>query len=85
MNHALLISRRALLAVAATLAAGSISGCVPLIVGAPMLTGRRPASEAAGTMEIPCVSSSRRTTHAEALPSSVMYVRPTHAPARVLT
>ena len=33
MNHALLISRRALLAVAATLAAGSISGCVPLIVG----------------------------------------------------
>ena len=57
MNHALLISRRALLAVAATLAAGSISGCVPLIVGgaaatATVVSDRRNVQEQANDKNI---------------------------------
>ena len=57
MNHSLLISRRTLLAAAASLAAGSISGCVPLIVGgaaatATVVSDRRNVQEQANDKNI---------------------------------
>ena len=57
MNHSPKISRRALLAAAATLAAGSISGCVPLIVGgaaatATVVSDRRNVQEQANDKNI---------------------------------
>ena len=57
MNHPRQISRRSLLAAAATLAAGSISGCVPLIVGgaaatATVVSDRRNVQEQANDKNI---------------------------------
>ena len=57
MNHPPLLSRRALLAAAATFAAGSLSGCVPLIVGgaaatATVVSDRRNVQEQANDKNI---------------------------------